>query len=92
MISSTFEGRPRFAEKLFYELLARVLFRAIGINGGRVALFEPAGVQAAHDKLNACYRKAGVVQRIQCTFYPDAPQCRYAGRGLEVSRPLAVVP
>ena len=43
------------------------------LNGGKDALFEPAGVQAAYDKLKACYRKAGIAERIQCSLYPDAP-------------------
>ena len=43
------------------------------INGGKDALFEPVGVQAAYDKLKACYRKAGIAERIQCSLYPDAP-------------------
>lgn len=43
------------------------------INGGKDRLFEPAGVQAAYDKLKACYRKAGIAERVQCSLYPDAP-------------------
>jgi len=43
------------------------------INGGKDRLFEPAGVQASYQKLKACYGKAGMPERIQCSLYPDAP-------------------
>lgn len=43
------------------------------INGGKDALFHPAGIAHAHDKLRACYRKAGIADRVECTMYPDAP-------------------
>jgi dienelactone hydrolase len=42
------------------------------INGSRDALFEPAGVRAAFEKLAACYRKAGVPEKIQTRLY-DTP-------------------
>jgi dienelactone hydrolase len=42
------------------------------INGSRDALFEPAGVTAAFEKLKACYRKAGVPERVQTRLY-DTP-------------------
>jgi hypothetical protein len=42
------------------------------INGSRDALFEPAGVRAAFEKLAACYRKAGVPERVQTRLY-DTP-------------------
>jgi dienelactone hydrolase len=43
------------------------------IGGGKDQLFDPAGVQAAFEKLRACYRKAKIPERVQCSFYPDAP-------------------
>ncbi len=42
------------------------------INGGRDQLFEPEGVRKAFDKLAACYRKAGVPDRIRTRLY-DTP-------------------
>jgi dienelactone hydrolase len=43
------------------------------MNGGKDGLFEPSGVQSAFEKLRACYRKAGIPERIQCSLYPEAP-------------------
>lgn len=43
------------------------------INGGKDGLFAPSGVAKAHEKLRACYRKAGIADRVECTMYPDAP-------------------
>jgi dienelactone hydrolase len=42
------------------------------INGGKDALFEPSGVRASFEKLAACYRKAGVPDRIETRLY-DTP-------------------
>ncbi len=42
------------------------------INGGKDALFEPAGVRASFEKLAACYRKAEVPDRIETRLY-DTP-------------------
>ena len=42
------------------------------INGGKDALFEPSGVRASFEKLAACYRKAGVSDRIETRLY-DTP-------------------
>jgi hypothetical protein len=42
------------------------------INGSRDALFEPAGVTAAFEKLKACYRKAGVPEHVETRLY-DTP-------------------
>lgn len=44
----------------------------LAINGQRDALFEPIGVQACFDKLQKCYRKAGVPDRFRGSWY-DAP-------------------
>ena len=42
------------------------------INGSRDALFDPAGVRAAFAKLEACYAKAGVPDRVRTRLY-DTP-------------------
>jgi len=42
------------------------------IGGSRDPLFEPSGVRAAFDKLAACYRKAGIPDRLQTHLY-DTP-------------------
>jgi dienelactone hydrolase len=42
------------------------------INGKKDGLFEPNGVQQAFDKLAACYKKAGIPQRVKTSMY-DAP-------------------
>jgi dienelactone hydrolase len=42
------------------------------INGSKDQLFEPAGVRAAFEKLAACYKKAGVPERLQTRLY-DTP-------------------
>jgi hypothetical protein len=42
------------------------------INGSRDALFEPAGVRAAFEKLAACYGKAGAAEKVQTRLY-DTP-------------------
>jgi dienelactone hydrolase len=42
------------------------------INGSKDELFEPAGVRASFEKLAACYRKAGVPERLRTRLY-DAP-------------------
>jgi dienelactone hydrolase len=42
------------------------------INGGKDALFEPSGVRASFEKLAACYRKAGVHDRVETRLY-DTP-------------------
>ncbi len=39
------------------------------INGSRDYLFEPAGVQAAFDKLAACFRKAGIPEKFRARLY-----------------------
>lgn len=44
----------------------------LAINGRDDGLFEPAGVQHCFDTLAACYRKAGVPDRFQGSWY-DAP-------------------
>jgi dienelactone hydrolase len=42
------------------------------INGSRDQLFPQEGVRAAFDKIEQCFRKAGVPERQQCHLY-DAP-------------------
>ena len=42
------------------------------INGAKDTLFEPEGVRTCFDKLNACYKKAGVSDRISTRLY-DTP-------------------
>jgi len=42
------------------------------INGRKDALFNPEGVQAAFDKLTACYKKAGVSEKLGLRLY-DTP-------------------
>ena len=42
------------------------------INGSRDALFEPSAVRASFEKLEACYRKAGVPDRLRTRLY-DTP-------------------
>jgi dienelactone hydrolase len=42
------------------------------INGNKDGLFEPTGVAECFDKLHACYKKAGIPDRIKTSWY-DAP-------------------
>jgi dienelactone hydrolase len=42
------------------------------INGSKDTLFPPDGVEKAHRKIEACFRKAGVAERQRCRVY-DAP-------------------
>jgi dienelactone hydrolase len=42
------------------------------INGSKDGLFEPDGVRAAFDKLTACYRKAGALEKLALRLY-DTP-------------------
>jgi dienelactone hydrolase len=42
------------------------------INGKKDGLFEQGGVAAAFEKLNRCYKKAGIPDRIKTSLY-DAP-------------------
>lgn len=42
------------------------------INGSKDALFPPDGVEKAFQKIEACYKKAGVPERQRCRLY-DAP-------------------
>jgi dienelactone hydrolase len=42
------------------------------INGSRDQLFPPEGVRAAFEKIEQCFRKAGVPERQRCRLY-DAP-------------------
>jgi dienelactone hydrolase len=42
------------------------------INGSKDELFPPEGVRAAFEKIEQCFRKAGVPERQQCRLY-DAP-------------------
>ncbi|HEY7501031.1 MAG TPA: alpha/beta hydrolase family protein [Vicinamibacterales bacterium] len=42
------------------------------INGSRDQLFPPEGVRAAFEKIERCFRKAGVADRQRCRLY-DAP-------------------
>jgi dienelactone hydrolase len=42
------------------------------INGSRDGLFETKGVRASFDKLEACYRKAGIPDRVRTRLY-DTP-------------------
>jgi hypothetical protein len=42
------------------------------INGSKDELFEPAGVRASFEKLAACYKKAGVPERLRTHLY-DTP-------------------
>jgi len=42
------------------------------INGSRDTLFPPEGVKSAFDKIDRCFRKAGVPEHQRCRLY-DAP-------------------
>ena len=42
------------------------------INGSKDALFAPEGVHAAFEKLTACYRKAGIPEKVRLRLY-DTP-------------------
>jgi dienelactone hydrolase len=42
------------------------------MNGAKDQLFPPEGVRAAFDKIERCFRKAGVPERQQCRLY-DGP-------------------
>jgi dienelactone hydrolase len=42
------------------------------INGSKDGLFEPGGVRASFDKLNACYKKAGIPDKCRTRMY-DTP-------------------
>ena len=42
------------------------------INGSRDGLFESEGVRRSFEKVNACYRKAGIPEKVRTSFY-DAP-------------------
>ena len=42
------------------------------INGSRDQLFPPEGVRAAFEKIERCFRKAGIAERQRCRLY-DAP-------------------
>src|SRR5262249_13057336 len=42
------------------------------INGSRDELFDPEGVRSSFAKLEACYAKAGVRERVRTRLY-DAP-------------------
>jgi dienelactone hydrolase len=42
------------------------------INGSKDTLFEPHGVQVCFDKLHACYKKAGIPERVRTRLY-DTP-------------------
>jgi dienelactone hydrolase len=42
------------------------------INGSKDTLFPPDGVEKAHRKIEACFRKAGVAEHQRCRVY-DAP-------------------
>jgi len=42
------------------------------INGSKDELFEPSGVRASFEKLAACYKKAGVPERVRTRLY-DTP-------------------
>ena len=44
----------------------------LAINGSRDRLFAPAGVEAAFEKIEQCYQKAGARDRQRCRLY-DAP-------------------
>ncbi len=46
--------------------------RLMVINGSQDSLFAPDGVRAAFEKIEACFRKAGVAERQQCRLY-DTP-------------------
>jgi dienelactone hydrolase len=55
------------------DLAALIAPRALMvINGSKDTLFEPRGVNAAFEKIEACFRKAGVAERQQCRLY-DTP-------------------
>ncbi len=46
--------------------------RLMVINGSQDSLFAPDGVRSAFEKIEACFRKAGVAERQQCRLY-DTP-------------------
>ena len=55
------------------DLAALIAPRALlVINGSKDSLFAPEGVRAAFEKIEACFRKAGVAERQQCRLY-DTP-------------------
>jgi dienelactone hydrolase len=57
----------------FPDLAALIAPRSVlVINGSRDALFPPEGVRAAFDKIEQCFRKAGLPERQRCRLY-DAP-------------------
>ncbi len=57
----------------FPDLAALIAPRSVFvINGSKDALFPTDGVEKAHHKIEACFRKAGVVERQRCRVY-DAP-------------------
>jgi dienelactone hydrolase len=57
----------------FPDLAALIAPRSVlVINGSRDTLFPPEGVKAAFNKIEQCFRKAGVPERQRCRLY-DAP-------------------
>jgi hypothetical protein len=55
------------------DLAALIAPRALlALNGSRDGLFNQRGLQAAYEKIGACYAKAGVRERQVCRLY-DAP-------------------
>ena len=55
------------------DLAALIAPRALlVINGAKDSLFAPEGVQAAFEKIGACFQKAGASDRQRCRLY-DAP-------------------
>jgi dienelactone hydrolase len=55
------------------DLAALIAPRALlSLNGSRDGLFNQRGLQAAYEKIGACYAKAGVAERQVCRLY-DAP-------------------
>ena len=61
------------------------------INGRKDTLFAPEGVQAAFDKLTACYQKAGVPERSACGCTTHARVQRAdAGRGLGLAETVGL--
>ena len=64
------------------------------INGSKDTLFEPEGVRAAFDKLTACYRKAGVPEKLSpaALRHPPRIQRRNAGRSLGLAETVGLRP
>ena len=72
-VGLTFHIPGLYRDLDFPDLSALVAPRALMvINGSRDGLFHPDGVKQAFQKIESCYKKAGVPERQNCRMY-DAP-------------------